>query len=206
MTPYTVRREISGSAALQRSLRSWGESNSSRRSLMPRVYCEYCHAVSDSGPTSGCCDTCGRKLPTEACLDPLAVLTRSYSQAARKALNQVSGVVFTVAALQLIFGTIALVAVPNELHPHEEILVDIFKLEFCLGLWFAGLGIGARYQPLPLTIIGVVSYITVIIAEVYLAPQVYTFIYGKSLAVVLLIMSVQFANRYNRLQRLVSAN
>jgi len=127
---------------------------------------------------------------------------RVDSAAARSALNQASGGLFAVALIQLICGGIALAVAPELLGVADEILFAVIAV-LGLAVVFAGLGVWARFQPLPPAIIGLVLYILATLLDVVMAvqqnvPQQATRgVVMKIILIIMLARGVSAANKYN---------
>jgi hypothetical protein len=130
---------------------------------------------------------------------------RHESRAARSALNTASGGLFAVAGLQLICGSIVLVAAPQLRGMANEAILIIGVIVFGTAIVFAGLGVWARYQPLPPAIIGLVLYGLLAVADLFVSVQQggeaqgYLGLVVKLIIIGVLVNGVSAANRYNRL-------
>jgi hypothetical protein len=191
---------------------------------MATVRCWSCNAENDPVATSGFCDRCGRKLedvPDTGIADapanrspdarrdyperdPYDLRLREDSLEARSALNTASGVLFAVAALQMICGVVVLAAAPAVLAVPGEAMIFMFVAVFGVGALFLGLGIWARYMPVPATIIGMVLYVIVFIGDAAIMFASGNFNVGIFIRIAIIFMlgkGISAANKYNQLQR-----
>jgi hypothetical protein len=145
---------------------------------MAAVRCPNCNAENDPAGAGGLCDRCGASLLAETetgianalerparHADPEAInegrhdddFRRRAEIKARKALNLASGILFAVGGWEFVTGFVAVVAnLPHIFGCYfrgEELLPNI-GIMYALGMVYIGLGVWARYQPLPATILG----------------------------------------------------
>jgi hypothetical protein len=198
---------------------------------MATVRCWHCNTENDPVATSGFCDRCGRKLedvPQTGIADapgsrrerndnrfdrdrdyrdPYAADVRRNggSQEARKLLTQASGVLFGVATLQFVCGLVGVFALPKVMgiEPGPLFLAIAVFVVVAIAGAYVGLGIWARYQPLPATIIGLVLYLMVFTANMVMADDPGMIVKGIWLPILIIVMLVQgivAANKYNKLK------
>ncbi len=127
----------------------------------------------------GWCETCGKRLP--AYLTPkVGPLTRqgdspgqSVNKALAQARHEAAGILFTIAVLQLVCGTTALVMAPAVLGgPIPRDMVGWVIVEMVgITAVFATLGFLALKTPLPAAAIGLVLYLLLTLAAVVANPQ-----------------------------------
>jgi hypothetical protein len=198
------------------------------------VRCWYCNTENDPLSNAGFCNRCGRKLenapetgivdapvrPTEPTgqLSPypdddfsgLAPIEWSASEPQkyelRKNLGQASGALLVMAALQFVCGLIGVLAFPRILGLDGDSLVFVIAAVLVVGVAgaYVGLGIWARYQPLPPTIIGLVLYVVMVLANIILSgdrERVWMGIWVPILLIIMLARGVVAANKYNKLVR-----
>jgi hypothetical protein len=196
---------------------------------MPNVRCWNCDAENDPVATSGVCALCGKRLadaPSAGIADTPGrpALSRfaehddrrldrpvdpyrgrgGAGDEARKALNQSSGALFAVAALQAVCGLIALFALPEAVGVPAEgpAMAIVGAVIVGVAAVFAGLGVWARFMPLPATIIGLVLYVGITLFDLASAPELaYRGVIVKILIIVMLVKAIQAAAKYQRLMR-----
>jgi hypothetical protein len=100
--------------------------------------------------------------PAAAPADPMA-----------KARKEASGALFVIAFLQLVCVTALLVITPRLLGATVDPSGMALALGWTVGLGavFAGLGVWARYRPLPAAAVGLGLYVLLTVAEVVSAPE-----------------------------------
>jgi hypothetical protein len=198
------------------------------------VRCWHCNTENDPVATAGFCDRCGRKLEdvpetgiaeaprrqaepgqhlypdrdvdlrTRPPFDSPAAELQNYEK--QKYLGQASGVLFGMAAIQFLCGMIGIVVSPRLLGLDGDPLMLAVGALIVLGIagTYVGLGIWARYQPLPATIIGLVLYVAMFIGNMILTDKPETIIMGIWLPILLIIMlarGVVAATKYNKLMQ-----
>jgi len=133
----------------------------------------------------------------------------SNAEQARRLLNQVSGVLFAVAAFNFLIplGLILGMTDWRELNPVPTMVIISVVLFAGVGALFIGLGVWARRRPLPPVVIGVVVYVAWLIEGlVTTGPEKMMAAGGRYLVIgvaAALIYSVVAANKYNKLKRAV---
>jgi hypothetical protein len=94
----------------------------------------------------------------------------------KQARKEVSGVLFGIAALQLVCGFISVLILPAMAAPQVPLPPEAIIFSVCavvgLGVIYVGLGIWARYHPLPPAVIGLVLYVGVTLLDFLVAPGV----------------------------------
>jgi hypothetical protein len=133
----------------------------------------------------------------------------SNAEQARRLLNQVSGVLFAVAALQFFcpMGFIVGVTQWRDINGVPTTAIVGVVMFLGVGTLFIGLGVWARFRPLPPVIIGLFAYAAWLTAVLLLmGPEQVTKgggIYMLVGVTAALSYSVVAASRYNRLKRAV---
>ena len=109
------------------------------------------------------------------------------------ARTQASGVLFVIAAAQVLFGGIGLALVPLGFGapiPDDRIALYLVTW-FGLGVVFGLLGVWARVRPLPPVIIGLLLYVGLVTANAVIDPDsIMSMIVVKILVVLALILSI----------------
>jgi len=133
------------------------------RVLMKSAVCPTCDAtLNPLEIADGYCDACGKQVPAYAVRAAGRAVAFGSAPGARqvsaeldKARKQMSGILFAIAALQLVCG-VMLLAIGSRHHRVSGIAV----VELAgIAIVFGSLGLWARYRPLPPAIIGLVLYI-----------------------------------------------
>jgi hypothetical protein len=169
--------------------------------------------VNDPEETSGYCEECGKKLPPATAFSHEKP-TRSpaydrddrddrdwdrdpyeedrfrrrdeLSPEQQKARKEASGILFAVAVLQVVCGGIALAILPQmagvQLTPAEIVVEAVFMVG--VAVVFAGLGVWARFQPLPPAILGLILYILLSLGTMAANPE----LIGKGLVLRIIII------------------
>jgi hypothetical protein len=122
--------------------------------------------------------------------------------AQKKAAQGVASVLFIIAALQLICGSIALFAAPEQLgvQPGQPVaLVIVGGILLFMAVLYAGLGVWALFMPVVAGIVGVVIYVGLALLDIAAAPDMaYRGIIVKILFTIALIRAIVTANNANR--------
>jgi len=96
-----------------------------------------------------------------------------------------------------------LVVAPAALGAVGDLLIFVVLAVFAVGVAFLGLGIWARYQPLPPTVIALVLYVIVFIIDIVSAIQQGAFnavMLVRIAIIIALAKGIQAANKYNELK------
>jgi hypothetical protein len=114
-----------------------------------------------------------------------------------RARKEVLGTLFGIAALQFVFGLIAVTVIPDQIAcgpvPPQAIPIMV-AIVVGIALAFAGLGWWAQSQPLPAAITGLVLYLVVFLLDFLSNPALVTRgIYVKVAIIAALIRAVQSA-------------
>jgi hypothetical protein len=112
----------------------------------------------------------------------------------------VAGILFAIAALQLICGSIALFAFPDALgvnkNAQPEALVVFVGIMLFMVALFAGLGVWALYMPVAAGVVGLICYIGVALLDIAGAPDMaFRGLIFKILIVVALIRAIAAASK-----------
>ncbi len=139
---------------------------------MATVECVHCNAINDPVQTSGYCEECGKRLPGGAPFSSgpsrSVRINKAVSEEREKAINRASGVLFAVAIIQLLCGGGFMLMLPM-LEKDKQLVAGaipmlmavtggVFGVFLLLGLW-------ARFQPLPPSIIGLIIYVPLTILD-----------------------------------------
>jgi hypothetical protein len=171
---------------------------------MTHVTCLHCDTIlSNQEKVDGWCETCGKKLPsavTATAPSPWADLPRPTrgpldypdfrrppaSPARDKARKEAAGILFAIAALQLVCGFVLLVVASNEAQgqiPGELMALAVVEM-LGIAAVFAGLGGWALHQPLPASVVGLILYIGLTLLTLAANPH----LAGAGLAVKLIFI------------------
>jgi hypothetical protein len=81
------------------------------------------------------------------------------SDAQKTAARGVAGILFALAAIQLVCNSIALFAIGNAGNNSPEMVAVLIGVILALAGLFAGLGVWALYMPVPAGIVGLIVYV-----------------------------------------------
>jgi hypothetical protein len=123
--------------------------------------------------------------------DPYARAPTEDSPEVAAAKKQASGILFAVAAIQLICGGIGIVVLPmiDKQAAAPEVMVIGGALVVGMAAIFAGLGWWAMYMPLPASLIGLILYSLLALAD-FLVSQSMSGIFIKIIIVIGLVRAV----------------
>jgi predicted neutral ceramidase superfamily lipid hydrolase len=140
---------------------------------MAAIHCLHCQAENDPIFTAGHCCQCGQSLPAIRA-NAAAVAPKEDSPETKAAKSQASGILFFIAAVQVICGSIGLglivAAGDTEQMPQNLLLAAVGEL-IAYTVLFSLLGLMARWLPLTASLIGLLIYVSACLIQFALAPE-----------------------------------
>lgn len=190
---------------------------------MPSIRCGHCNAINDTERSGAYCEECGKKLPASTAFGteadspapdqhvrpsrayddyPNVSLSPQRSEEQDQAARQVATILFVIALLQVICGSIAVFALPAAMGGGPvppEVLIITLAIMAGIAVVFAGLGVWALYMPVPAGIIGLIFYIGIGLMDMVMAPETaFRGIVLKAIFVYVLIRAIAAAAKTGR--------
>ena len=171
---------------------------------MPTVVCPHCGESNEDN--AAFCAVCGKALPKVEPHGPRVIEGQAeaatsagralQSDELRKQLRKASVALLVVAILQWVFGTVLLLIIGRRLPTYAYASV------YVIGLFFFGLYLWARRNPLPAAICGLVLFVTVHLLDALADPTALARgIVVKIIIIVVLVQAISAGARYRKLQR-----
>jgi hypothetical protein len=175
---------------------------------MTTIQCPHCAAANDSN--SAFCESCGKALPGGATEGPRVVGGDQFAAThagqslqadeLAKQAKKASVALLAVAILQVIFGTLLLLAGGMRSDQNIELTPFVFVAVYGIGLLFFALYLWARKSPLPAAIAGLVLFVTVHALDALVDPTALVRgIILKIIIIAVLLSAISAGVRHRRL-------
>ena len=176
---------------------------------MATMDCPHCGAVNQ--PDAQFCESCGMALPDASAAGPRVVTGQDLpatetgqtlqAEEMKKQAKKAAGALLAVAIIQVIFGTVVLMA-PRLMEQAIDVEIDptAYVFVYGIGVVFFGLYLWARRAPFPAAIVGLVLFLSIHLLDAVADPRaIARGILVKVIIVVVLVKAIQAGGRHRQL-------